>query len=190
MSADFTAIESFRDHKIHRVAGLVTFDRSAPIFGTVRLGFASLSPTMADRLGFSGIVARGDLNVRASSRVLVTVEGSRDVTPTYWPDNIYAEAARMGAKVEIPLTGVFSIRGDVAFTGLDYPVPVTAKQFDGSILTAARRDNINSYGATLVWARDSRETYNIRIGYYDRGSNFDGQSIDGWTIRTSIKFDR
>lgn len=190
LNADYVETASFRDHGTHRIAGLLELDRSAGVFGSVELGYRNLSPRSPDETGFNGVVFKGRLGTIVGQRIRVWLNGVRDTTPTFWDANIFALRHGAGGEVEVPLSTDFTLSGDIGRFWLDYPVETTASLVDGSVLTAERRDRVWNYGATFGWTKDRNQSYRLRIGYYDRASNFDTQSLHGWRVSTGVQFSR
>ena len=84
----------------------------------------------------------------------------------------------------------FTMSADLGRFWLEYPVETTAPILDGTLLTAQRRDRVWNYGATVSWTKHRTQIYRLRVGYYDRTSNFDTQSLHGWRLSTGVTFSR
>jgi hypothetical protein len=182
---DYETAGNIREAETYRAGAKIDLDPTAPLNGSVLVGYRDLAPRRSEALGFEGVVVDGEIGVQPGGVLAITLAGTRDAFPSFFGSNIYY--IRQGGGISILAQAVreLAVGADVSLHEHRYPVEASATQDDGSTLTAERLDRVYQFTGRLQWSQSAWTAIGIRIGWVNRTSNFDFANIDGLVVATS-----
>jgi hypothetical protein len=182
---DYETEGNIRDAETYRAGAQIDLDPTAPLNGSVLVGYRDLAPQRPEALGFEGVVVDGELGVQPGGVLAITLAGTRDAFPTFFGSNVYYIRQGGGISVLAQAVRELGVGADISLHEHRYPVEASATQDDGSILTAGRLDHVYQFTGRLQWSQSTWTAIGIRIGWVNRTSNFDFADIDGLVVATS-----
>lgn len=154
------------------------------------VGLRRFRPDDSTVLDFSGLSLQGEASVVLGGRATLDLNGTRDITPSFWFDNTFFVRQGGGAALLVALSRRLRLGGDISYHQHDYPLETTAALLGGELLTARRNDELLNYGARGSWAFGSAGAVDVRVGWLERRSNFDFIELEGITVAVGYTIQR
>ena len=186
---DFEYIESsWRDSDSYQVYSGIRFPILGKIRGTLSLGYKDLVPRTSGKKGFSGLVGNTSLDFRLR-RFGFRLSYIRDISFSYYTNNIFFNEDRYGAGASIYPTRFLRVDYNFSYAEARYPEPVLQSMPDGSSLEISRKDRYQMHSAGIVYRIIENTGIGVTVNWWERQSNLIWVNRQRWTVGGFITYE-